>query len=133
MPHVITSLCLRDCSCTKVCPVDCISPGNPVDQWPTYYIDPDACIDCDACSSECPYHAIFSDDEVPTAFTAKGGELLSAPEGTPGFDQSFNGTDSNGKEVHLKGIRILKVGEVVDLTSSIAKNADFYQSGPGYQ
>ncbi len=29
------------------------------------YIDPEACIDCDACRSECPVEAIFYEDNVP--------------------------------------------------------------------
>lgn len=41
MPHVITSLCLRDSGCATVCPVECIVPGKPVDEHPLFYIDPD--------------------------------------------------------------------------------------------
>ena len=29
------------------------------------YIDPDECIDCDACRVECPVEAIFHEDNVP--------------------------------------------------------------------
>jgi ferredoxin len=29
------------------------------------YIDPDECIDCDACRVECPVDAIFHEDNVP--------------------------------------------------------------------
>ena len=29
------------------------------------YIDPDECIDCDACTPECPVEAIFYEDNVP--------------------------------------------------------------------
>jgi ferredoxin len=29
------------------------------------FIDPDHCIDCDACISECPVEAIFFEDNVP--------------------------------------------------------------------
>lgn len=127
MPHVITDLCLRDGGCTTVCPVDCITPGNPLDEWPTYYIDPDSCIDCDACVSECPNQAIFTDEDMPAAFKAKGGEFLTQVNGSEVFD----GTDRAGKKVHLKG-RSLKAGEVIDFTKAIATNAEFYKSGPGY-
>ena len=34
MPHVITSLCLRDGGCQTVCPVECIVAGKPEDKWP---------------------------------------------------------------------------------------------------
>ncbi len=43
MTHIITSLCLRDNGCSDVCPVECINPGTPVEQWSTYYIDPSTC------------------------------------------------------------------------------------------
>jgi ferredoxin len=29
------------------------------------YIDPDACIDCDACAPECPVEAIYPEEDVP--------------------------------------------------------------------
>ena len=29
------------------------------------YIDPEECIDCDACVEACPVDAIFSEDQVP--------------------------------------------------------------------
>jgi ferredoxin len=32
------------------------------------YIDPDACIDCEACVPECPVEAIFRDSSVPGAW-----------------------------------------------------------------
>ena len=64
MTHIITGLCLRDSGCIEVCPVECIVPGMPQDKWPLYYIDPDTCIDCGACIPECPYEAIFTEDEV---------------------------------------------------------------------
>ena len=54
MTYIITSLCLRDSGCVDVCPVECIVPGKPVEEWPWYYIDPDTCIDCGACIRECP-------------------------------------------------------------------------------
>jgi ferredoxin len=54
MTWVITRLC-RDCldtSCIEVSPVDCIYEyvGPASDQFPNQlYIDPDECIDCQAC------------------------------------------------------------------------------------
>ena len=64
MTHIITSLCLRDGACVEVCPVECIVPGQPENEWPWYFIDPDTCIDCGACIPECPYEAIFIEEEV---------------------------------------------------------------------
>jgi len=32
------------------------------------YIDPEICIDCEACIVECPVEAIFHEDDVPAEF-----------------------------------------------------------------
>lgn len=132
MTHVITSLCLRDGGCQTVCPVECIVPGKPQEQWPWYYIDPDTCIDCGACVPECPYEAIFPIDEVSPSFAAKGGTYLSMPAGTPGFTAVYDGANHDGKPVHLESTKVLAAGEVVDLTPAIEQNAAFFKSGPGY-
>ncbi|HEY3345530.1 MAG TPA: ferredoxin family protein [Anaerolineaceae bacterium] len=132
MTHIITSLCLRDAGCATVCPVECIIPGQPVAEWPWFYIDPDTCIDCGACIPECPYSAIFPEDEVPSAYRAKGGELVAMPMGTPGFDHIFDGTNHEGEAIHMESTRALSAGEVVDLRKDIQPNYDFFKSGPGY-
>ena len=132
MTYIITSLCLRDSGCVDVCPVECIVPGKPVEEWPWYYIDPDTCIDCGACIPECPFEAIFVEDEVPEAYEAKGDEQQSMPKGTAGFDEVYDGTDHNGEAVHLEGVRTLEAGEVLDLTVDIQPNYDYFQDGPGY-
>ncbi len=132
MPHVITSLCLRDGGCATVCPVECIVPGKPVDKYPWYYIDPDTCIDCGACVPECPFAAIFPLDDVPTAYEADGKVYLSMPHGTEGFATEYEGTNHDGEHVHLKHTRIPEAGEVVDLTPAIDLNAAFFSKGPGY-
>ena len=132
MTHIITSLCLRDGGCVTVCPVECIVPGKPQEEWPWYYIDPDTCIDCGACVPECPYSAIFPEDEVPSAYKAKGGEYQSMPPGTAGFDTAYDGSNHEGEAVHLEATRVLAAGEVVELTPDIPKNGEYYTSGPGY-
>lgn len=132
MTHVITSLCLRDGGCATVCPVECIVPGKPEDKYPWFYIDPDTCIDCGACVPECPWEAIFPQDEVPAAYKAKGGERLSQPVGTPGFTEVYDGKDHDSNPVHLEVTRMLKAGEVIDLTPATEVNAEYYKSGPGY-
>ena len=128
MTHVITSLCLRDSGCVDVCPVDCIIPGKPQEKYPLYYIDPDTCIDCGACVPECPFSAIFPEDEVPAAYTAKGGEYLSKV----GLNGHYEGTNHNGVPVVLDTVKQLAAGEKVDLTPDIQVNADYFTNGPGY-
>ena len=133
MTHIITSLCLRDAGCVDVCPVECIVPGKPIDQWPWFYIDPDTCIDCGACIPECPFEAIYTEDEVPSAYTAKGGEQISMPAGTPGYDESYDGSNHHSEPVHLDHTRTLSPGETVDLTPDIQPNYDYFLKGPGYK
>jgi len=129
MTYIITSLCLRDSSCVDVCPVECILPGKPIDEWPLYYIDPDTCIDCGACVPECPFEAIFPEDEVPAAYTAKGGEFISRL----GLTEHYEGPNKHGELVVLDCVRALKPGEVVDLTEDIQGNYDYFTEGPGYK
>jgi ferredoxin len=112
--------------------VECIVPGKPVDKWPWYYIDPDTCIDCGACVPECPFAAIFPEDEVPVSYKAKGKEALSMPAGTPGFAMPYDGTNHDGEAVHLEGTRVPTAGELVDLTPAMEINAAFFKEGPGY-
>jgi len=62
MAYVVTEPCIncKYTNCAAVCPVEAFREG------PNFLtIDPDECIDCDACVSECPVEAIFADDEVP--------------------------------------------------------------------
>lgn len=132
MTHIITSLCLRDGGCVTVCPVECIVPGKPEEEWPWFYIDPDTCIDCGACIPECPFSAIFPEDEVPSAYKAKGGEIISMPAGTAGFDTAYDGSNHENEPIHLEYTRALTPGEVVDLTKDISPNYEFFKSGPGY-
>ncbi len=128
MTHIITSLCLRDSGCVEVCPVECIVPGKPQEQWPLFYIDPDTCIDCGACVPECPYAAIFPEDEVPAAYTAKGGEFISRS----GLTGHYKGVDHHGNDVVLSEAKQLAKGEIVDLSGDIKFNYDYFKKGPGY-
>jgi ferredoxin len=71
MAYVITRLC-RDCKdmgCISVCPKDCIlehrPTAGPSDLPNQLFIDPDECIDCNACVAECPWEAIYSDSDIP--------------------------------------------------------------------
>jgi len=123
MTHIITSLCLRDNGCLAVCPVECIQPGENPDQWPTYYVDPATCIDCGACVPECPYHAIYPEDEVPSAYIASGGELINQR----GLRGHYENTNHHQEVIVLETTRVLIAGETIDLRESIKANHDFYQ------
>ncbi|QHG92618.1 ferredoxin family protein [Coxiella endosymbiont of Amblyomma sculptum] len=62
MTFVVIDNCIR-CKytdCVEVCPVDCFREGPNM-----LVIDPDECIDCNLCVSECPVDAIFSEDDLP--------------------------------------------------------------------
>lgn len=133
MTHVITSLCKRDASCVEVCPVDCIVPGEPVEEWPHFYIDPETCIDCGACVPECPYEAIFTEDMVPEQMEAWEGDRLSMPGGTAGFEEAVEVEDIHGDHVTLPATRLLEEGEIVDLTDAIQRNIEYFTDGPGYE
>ena len=128
MTYIITALCLRDSSCVDVCPVECIIPGKPEAEWPWFYIDPDTCIDCGACVPECPYEAIFEEDEVPSDYTAKGGEYIARV----GLEGHYEGENEKGEQVTLDCTRQLDAGEVLDLTDDIQPNYDYFTDGPGY-
>lgn len=62
MAFVVTENCIncKFTTCVDVCPVDCFREGENF-----LVIDPDECIDCALCESECAANAIFPEDEVP--------------------------------------------------------------------
>ncbi len=128
MTYITTSLCLRDLGCIEVCPVECMVPGKPAEEWPWIYIDPDTCIDCGACVPECPFEAIFPEDEVPDPYTANGGEFISKV----GLSGHYEAENHHGDPVVLDTVKELEAGEEVDLTEDIQPNYDFFESGPGY-
>ncbi|HSB02159.1 MAG TPA: 4Fe-4S binding protein, partial [Anaerolineales bacterium] len=97
--------------------------GTPVEQWPTYYIDPATCIDCGACIPECPFSAIFPEDEVPSAYQATGHEVINKP----GLVGHYENTNHRKEKIILNTTRALNAGEVVDLRAGIQANYDFYK------
>ncbi len=65
MTYIVTEKCV-DCvytDCVSVCPVDAFHelPDR-------LYINPETCIDCNACVDECPVEAIYADMDVPDEF-----------------------------------------------------------------
>ena len=78
MAFIIATKCVSECDtgCVDVCPVDCIhgpidinGSGKEVEGLREeeiglqLYIDPEECIDCDACVPACPPDAIYEDEE----------------------------------------------------------------------
>ncbi len=62
MTFVVTEQCIR-CKfmdCIKPCPVDCFYEGPEF-----LVINPDECIDCSVCVTECPVNAIYQDKDLP--------------------------------------------------------------------
>jgi ferredoxin len=62
MAYVVTEKCV-DCkytSCVDACPVEAFHEGPD-----RLLINPDTCVDCDACVPECPVEAIFREEDVP--------------------------------------------------------------------
>ncbi|WP_433678081.1 indolepyruvate ferredoxin oxidoreductase subunit alpha [Nocardia sp. CA-119907] len=61
MAYVINDACINelDGSCVDMCPVDCIYEGLT-----KRYINPNECIDCGNCLSECPVSAIQSPKDI---------------------------------------------------------------------
>ena len=62
MAHVVCKPCYncKYTDCVAVCPVECFREGKKF-----VYIEPEECIDCEACVPECPVEAIFHEDNVP--------------------------------------------------------------------
>ena len=62
MTHVVTEACVmhKYQDCVAVCPVEAFREADNY-----LVIDPDECIDCAACVTECPVEAIFADTDVP--------------------------------------------------------------------
>jgi ferredoxin len=62
MAYIVTGACV-DCvytSCVDACPVEAFheTPDRLL-------INPDTCVNCDACVPECPVDAIFEESNVP--------------------------------------------------------------------
>jgi len=104
----------------------------PVEEYPTFYINPDARIDCGACELECPNAAIFEVELVPADFQAAGGELLTAVEAPIVFTEVYERLSHEGEKVQIPAAKRLASGEVIDLTPSIENNRLFFSEGPGY-
>ncbi|MEK6881717.1 MAG: ferredoxin family protein [Nanoarchaeota archaeon] len=62
MTYIVTENCVK-CkftNCVEACPVSAFHEGPEM-----LYINPDTCIDCNACVPECPVQAIYPDNDTP--------------------------------------------------------------------
>ena len=66
MAMVVTQPCFgcKTTACVVVCPTEAFREGESM-----LYIDPDECIDCGCCVSECPVGAIYYEGDVPPEWT----------------------------------------------------------------
>jgi ferredoxin/flavodoxin---NADP+ reductase len=84
--HIITRACCNDAAGVPVCPFNCIHPTPDEPDYGTaemLYIDPDGCIDCQACVDVCPVGAIVADyDLAPelARFEEINARYFAAPE-----------------------------------------------------
>ena len=79
MTYVVAEPCVncRYTDCALVCPVEAFHLDDDM-----LHINPETCIDCDACVPECPVEAIYADITVPEhlqAWTALNEEAAQYP------------------------------------------------------
>lgn len=65
MTYIVVEPCVecKYTDCAAVCPVEAFHELSD-----RLLINPDTCIDCDACLPECPVEAIYSDMSIPPEY-----------------------------------------------------------------
>ena len=68
MTYIVQEPCVlcKYGDCVEVCPVECFYEGDDM-----LYINPEECIDCDACVPACPVDAIVSEEEAAEEWIEK--------------------------------------------------------------
>lgn len=85
MTYVVGADCVDvlDRACMEECPVNCIYVGERM-----AYIQPDECVDCNACEPVCPVEAIYYEDDMPT------GQEIFITENARFFEEPLPGRDA---------------------------------------
>ncbi|HTG85432.1 MAG TPA: ferredoxin family protein [Pyrinomonadaceae bacterium] len=67
MTYVVAEPCVncRYTDCALVCPVEAFHLDDDM-----LVINPETCIDCDACVPECPVEAVFAEGAVPAEWAS---------------------------------------------------------------
>ncbi|MCU1263737.1 MAG: fdxA [Acidobacteria bacterium] len=67
MTYVVVEPCVgcRYTDCAIPCPVEAFHLDDDM-----LIINPETCIDCDACVPECPVEAVFAEDKVPAEWAS---------------------------------------------------------------
>ncbi len=120
MTYIVTERCVgsRYTECVADCPVDCF---YELQDPAMLIINPDECIDCDACVALCPVNAIYPESEVPDEYQEwleKNDESLCTDENritetTDSLDGGLTIEEAKQKEED-------KFGSVLDDPSSAA-------------
>ncbi|MBI4668682.1 MAG: ferredoxin family protein [Elusimicrobia bacterium] len=84
MSHVITEKCVgeRYATCQGVCPVEAIHAAD-YNNEPFMIIDPETCIDCGVCLTECPIGAIVSSVDEDPKWAQINKDLVAKYKGSP--------------------------------------------------
>lgn len=107
MAYVVTDSCIncKYSECAAACPVSCFREG------PNFaVIDPDECIDCEACVTACPVRAIFPADSIPadkSELVELNAQLAKSWETTlvhraGGMPEAEKWRDKQGKRAYLE-------------------------------
>ena len=81
MTYIVTERCAssRYTDCVADCPVDCF---YEIQDPHMLIINPDECIDCDACVPLCPVNAIYPEAEVPEEYEEWTPKMMPLPART---------------------------------------------------
>ena len=102
MACVVTEPCVncKYTDCVVVCPCECFYQDEH-----QLYIDPEDCIDCEACIPECPVEAIFAEANVPAqwaSFTPMNAERSTAIKAAGDGHITEKGDPQEGAECKKK-------------------------------